>query len=80
MVLCTLKVASAGKCKSTSSPKKKKEVRIAVMEAINKGTIENKVRSKLNISTANTIPAMGALKIEDIAAAAAAPTNKLRDV
>ena len=45
-----------------------------------KGINEANVKSKLNISTANIMAANGALKIDDIAAAAAAPINNVREV
>ena len=60
------------------SPRKKYEVKIAEIDDNNKGIKETKVKSRLNISIAKMIAAIGALKIEDIAAAAAAPINKVR--
>ena len=50
---------------------------MAVIEAKIKGIIDAKVRSKLKISTANNIAAIGALKIDDIAPAAAAPIKSV---
>ena len=49
-------------------------------KANNNGTSEAIVSSKLNISTANTIAAIGALKIDAIAPAAAAPISNVRVV
>lgn len=45
-------------------------------EANNKGSKEVRVKSRLNISTANTKPARGDLKTADMAPAAAHPINK----
>ena len=65
------------KWSNTSSPKKKKEVKTAVIEASNNGIIDANVSSKLKISTAKTMAAIGALKIEPMATAAAAPISKV---
>ena len=60
----------------TSEPKKKYDVIIAEIDANNNGNIDAIVKSKLNTSIAKIIAAMGALKIEDNAPAAAQPINK----
>ena len=52
---------------------------MAETDANSKGIKDTSVRSKLKISTAKTIAAMGALKIEDMAAAAAAPIKSVRE-
>jgi hypothetical protein len=46
---------------------------MAVIEASSKGNSETMVSCKPNTSTANMMAAIGALKIEDIAPAAAQP-------
>ncbi len=69
------KASTSLKCSIKSFPKNKYDVTIADTDAINKGTSETRVRSKLNTSTANIIAAIGALKIADIAPAAAAPKS-----
>jgi len=51
---------------------------MADIEDSSNGINETKVKSKLKISIANTIAAIGALKIEDMAAAAAAPIKSVR--
>lgn len=51
---------------------------MADTEANNKGMSDTKVRSKLKTSMAKIIAAMGALKIEAIAPAAAQPISKVR--
>jgi len=49
---------------------------IPEMEANSKGNMEAMVKSKLNTSMAKIMAAMGALKIEDMAPAAAQPISK----
>jgi len=61
-----------------SDPKKKYEVRIAETEASNKGRSEARVRSRLNTSIAKMIAAIGALKMLDMAPAAAQPISRVR--
>ena len=51
---------------------------IAETEANSKGINEANVKSKLNTSTAKMIAAIGALKIEAIAPAAAQPISNVR--
>ena len=51
---------------------------MAVMEASSKGNSETMVSCKPNTSTANIMAAMGALKMEDMAPAAAQPISKFR--
>ena len=48
------------------------------MDAINKGKSDANVRSKLKISTANTMAAIGDLNIEATAAAVAQAISKVR--
>ena len=61
----------------TLSPRKKYEVITEETDAINKGNNEAKVKSKLNTSIAKIIAAIGDLKIDAIAPAAAQAINKL---
>ena len=61
-----------------SFPKKKYEVTTAETEANNNGIKEVNVKSRLNTSIAKIIAAMGDLKIEEIAPAAAQPINNIR--
>ena len=77
MVSINVNLSVNSKRKIESSPKKKYEVNMADIEDSNKGIRDTKVKSKLKISIANTIAAIGALKMADIAAAAAAPINKV---
>ena len=51
---------------------------MAEIEANKSGISDTKARSKLNISTANTIAAIGALNIDAIAAAVAHPIKSKR--
>ncbi len=51
---------------------------MAVMEASSRGNRETMVSCRLKTSTANIMAAMGALKIEDMAPAAAQPISKFR--
>lgn len=53
---------------------------MAETEAISKGSSEARVRSRLKISIAKIIAAMGALNIDDIAPAAAQPIKSVREV
>ena len=64
------------KLNRTSSPKKKYDVKTDDTDAINNGSNEAKVKSRLNTSIAKIIAAMGDLKIEAIAPAAAQPISK----
>ena len=66
------------KLKSKSSPKKKYDVNTDEIDAINNGNNDAKVKSKLNTSTAKMMAAIGALKIDAIAPAAAQPISKVR--
>ena len=52
---------------------------MADTEAISNGRSDASVRSRLKTSTAKMIAAIGALKILDIAPAAAHPISKVRD-
>ena len=61
--------------KIVSYPKKKCDVSTPHMDASSNGTSETRVRSRLNTSMAKIIAAMGALKIQDIAPAAAHPSS-----
>ena len=58
--------------------KKKYVVSNAEMEANKRGRSEANVKSKLKTSIAKMMAAIGALKIAEIAAAAAHPISKLR--
>src|SRR5690606_40949936 len=60
-----------------SEPEKKYVVRMAETDASNKGIMEIRVRSRLNISIAKIIAATGALNKADMAPAAAQPINKV---
>lgn len=66
------------KSKRTLSPKKKYDVITDDTEAIKSGKSEAKVKSKLKTSIAKIIAAIGDLKIEAMAPAAAQAINKLR--
>ena len=50
---------------------------VAVTDEIRRGTMEATVRSSINISSVNTIPAIGALKMPDTAPAAPQPTRRV---
>ena len=65
------KLSDTEKSNNTSSPRKKYDVNMEQIEAINKGNNETNVRSRLNTSMAKTIPAMGDLNIDAIAPAVA---------
>jgi hypothetical protein len=66
------------KSNNSSSPKKKYDVKTEDIDAISNGNNDAKVRSKLKISTANTIAAIGDLNIDAIAPAVAQAISKVR--
>jgi len=65
------------KAKVTSLPTRKYDTVVAVTAAIKRGTIDPMVRSSMSTSSVNTKPAMGAEKIEAIAAADPHPNSRV---
>ena len=74
---CIANLSVTLKLNNTLSPKKKYEVITDETEAIKSGNNEANVRSKLKISIAKMIAAMGDLKIDAIAPAEAQPIKRL---
>ena len=60
-----------------SEPKKRYEVTTDDTDANNSGTKEAKAKSRLNISTAKMMAAIGALNIEAMAPAVAHPISNI---
>ncbi len=72
-----LKAPTISKEKRTLFPIRKYATVAAVTDEIKRGTIDDMVRSSINISRVKTIPAIGALKIPETAPAAPQPISNV---